>query len=659
MRSERLAWLIRHALPVLAALFVLLAGTAGYLYRLSLTLPDLDVDPDALRPAETSIVYAADGSVLGRWHGEQNRTVVPLDDVPRAMRDAVVAIEDARFYEHHGVDTRSIVRATWANADGRVREGGSTITQQLVKLLFTDGRRNLGRKIREALLAFELETKADKDRVLETYLNVVYFGSGAYGVESAAQAYLGKRASELTLPESAMLAGVISAPSRFSPLRDADAARRRRDAVLGRMRDLGKITEDERREAVAAPLGVVPPRDAAARAPYFVEWVKQQLIDELGTDAVYEGGLRVHTTLDPRLQAAAEGACRKLLPKSDDPEVALVCVEYRTGRVVALVGGRNFGADQFNLAVQGRRQPGSAFKPFVLVTALSKGVRPDESFAATPYSVRVRDGVWNVQNYENSPTAPTLTLRAATNRSVNAVYARLIMRVGAASVVKTAQRMGVTSPIEANPAIALGGLSKGVSPLEMASAYGTIASGGVATPPYAVERVTDARGRTLFEGASTGKRVIRRPVAVTASLMLHDVITSGTGTAARMDAWAAGKTGTTQSYRDAWFVGYAGEYSTSVWVGYRQAQVDMTDVHGVKVTGGSFPARIWRAYTIRALAEERSPVTVPPTGSMSGRKPAVVRICVKSMMLANKRCPDTIELYLEPSLIPETVCEDH
>ncbi|MBE0476911.1 MAG: PBP1A family penicillin-binding protein [Coriobacteriia bacterium] len=660
MSPERLTRVIKIVVGVLGAMFLALSAAGLYLYRLTLTLPDLETGPESVRPAETSVVYAADGSVIAEWHGEQDRKVVPLADVPVALRDAVVAIEDVRFYEHNGVDARAVVRAAWASAgEAGGRRGGSTITRQLVKLLFAGGERTPGRKVREALLAYQLETKADKDRVLETYLNVVYFGGGSYGVESAAQSYFGKHVSDLTLPESAMLAGLIGAPARYDPRQDPEAARRRRDLVLRRMRDAGAIGEAERREAESAPLDVVAPVDPREVAPHFVEWVKRQLMEEIGADAVYEGGLRVHTTLDPVLQAAAERAARASLPSPQDPEVALVCLEHRTGRVLSMVGGRDYESDRFNLAVQGRRQPGSAFKPFVLVTALEQGVRPDDVFASTPCSIRVRDGVWNVQNYENAGTAGRMTLRAATNRSVNAVYARLVMRVGPEKVVETARRMGIASPLEPNPAIALGGLSKGVSPLEMASAYGTIAAAGMLAPPHGITEVTDPKGKRLYAGGGDPSRAVPADVAVKASLMLHEVVESGTGTEAKLEEWAAGKTGTTQSHRDAWFVGYAGELVTAVWVGYREAQVDMTDVRGIKVTGGTFPARIWKSYMTRALEEQRAPAASSMEKPPRDGDAVLVRICASGMALANKRCSEALEMYLEPTLVPDRVCERH
>ena len=651
-----MASILKITAGILAVLMVASFAAGAYLVNLSKTLQNLAVDEGSIRTARTSVVYASDGSVLAEWHGEQDRTVVPYREMPKHLRNAVVAIEDRRFYQHSGIDMEGVARALRINAaSGETEQGGSTITQQLVKILFTDGKRTLTRKIREALLASQLSAKADKGKVLEIYLNTVYFGDGAYGAESAAQHYFGKHVSSLNLAQSATLAGVIRSPSRFSPTDAPKEALRRRNLVIAQMLDQGYVSASEARAASAAPLALSPPKSSGQVAPFFVEYVKQELIARLGADKVYSGGLRVYTSLDPSLQTLAETSAKQLSDKGD-PEVALVAVRYSTGEVLAMVGGRDYATNQFNLAVQGRRQPGSAFKPFVLVTALEKGVRPEHVFSAAPYRVRVTDGVWDVQNYENKITQGAMTLRAATNWSVNAVYARLIMKVGPRNVVKTARKMGITTPLEANPAIALGGLRTGVSPLEMASAFGTLASGGVRVPSTAITRVTDDRGRQIYAPKPKPKRVLTRAVAVQAALMLHDVVEQGTGTAAKMGTWAAGKTGTTQSYRDAWFVGWAGDVSTAVWVGHRAGQVPMTRVHGIAVTGGSFPARIWKQF-MSGATQVRSEAVTPATENTAGQM--LVRVCEDSMMLANARCPHTVEIYLEPGFVPKKTCTLH
>ena len=666
--SVRLASVLKITAGALVLVLIVLLGTAVYLYRLSSTLPDISAGEDVFESAQTSVVYASDGSVLSEWHGEEDRTVVALEEIPQHMRDAVIAIEDERFYSHNGVDARAIMRAFRANSEsGGVTQGGSTITQQLVKLYYTDGERTFTRKVKEALLAYELEARADKSDVLETYLNTVYFGQGSYGVESASEKFFGHPVSELTLDEAALLAGLIRSPARYSPIEHPDQALTRRDLVLRMMREQEHITSAEENEARDTTLAVAPPSEVADVAPYFVEYVRQTLIDQLGADEVYRGGLQVRTTLDPKLQKLAEQAAWGLLAGPDDPEVALVAVDHRTGHIVAMVGGRDFNTNQFNLAAQARRQPGSAFKPFVLVRALEEGIRPEQTYSASPYTVQVKDGTWKVENYEDQYAAATLTLRAATTWSVNAVFARLMMQVGAADVVETAKKMGIESPLEPNPAIALGGLSQGVTPLEMASAYGTIASKGMRVDPVGIALVTDAEGETLLEAEVAPERVLNEAVAVQASLMLHDVVQTGTGTSANIPGvWVAGKTGTTQEYRDAWFVGFAEDLSCAVWVGYPESQVEMTDVNGVRVTGGSYPAQIWKRFMTGAVAYQRKPVTPVAGGQVepapvpgAAAEPVLTSICPDSMQLANKRCPSPVEIYLDPALVPKEACSKH
>ncbi len=658
--SRRIGILLRVAAWVLALFVVACLGLGVYLYDVSQSLPDLEVDPDSLKAAQTSIVYAADGSVLAEWHGEEDRTIIPYANMPEHLRDAVVSIEDQRFYEHNGVDVQGIMRALKKNASaGEVQQGGSTITQQLVKILFTEGERTLDRKVREALLAYELEARADKDQVLGTYMNTVYFGRGAYGVESAARRFFGTRTESLSLAQSALLAGVIRSPSAYDPVKHPDEALVRRDLVLSEMRKQGHISLEQELAAASEPLVVAQHNEVSQFAPYFVEYVKQDMIDRLGEDRVYRGGLRIYTTLEPAVQRIAEKSARQLSRESD-PEVALVAVRHADGAVLAMVGGRDFSKNQFNLAAQGRRQPGSAFKPFVLVTALEQGVQPHQTFAATPFSVPVKDGVWKVQNYENAVTQKRLTLQAATNWSVNTVYARLIMRVGADKVAATAQRLGIQTTVNPDPAIALGGLKTGVSPLEMAAAFGTLANGGMRVPPSGIVKVTDDQGQLVYEPERTQERVLDRSVAMRASLMLHDVVERGTGSAARFGPWAAGKTGTTQSYRDAWFVGWSGDLTTAVWVGHPEAQVPMTKVHGIKVTGGSFPAKIWAQFMRGATNEMARPVT-PKTAAAdrSSGEEANVKICQDSMLLANKKCPRTVDIYLDRDLVPSATCAIH
>lgn len=660
MDRAALIKVLTRASGALAVVLVLLLAFAGYLAHLSTTLPDLRADPGVIEMAQTSVVYAADGSVLAEWYDAEDRTVVPYDSIPQSLKDAAVAIEDRRFYEHSGVDVQAIARAFSVNTGaGEVRQGGSTITQQTVKLLFTEGERTLKRKIEEALLALQLEGRADKDVVLGVYLNMVYYGHGAYGVQSAAQRFFGVDAPDLTLEQSALLAGCIQSPTRYDPFVNPSAALERRNLVLRVMRDEGCISDAEAADAAARPLGLAegaPIRQLVA--PYFVEYVRRDLLEELGSERLYRGGLRIHTTLDPAAQRAAEAAAKSVLPDPADPEVAIASVRWRDGAVVAVVGGRDFSAEQFDLATQGKRQTGSAFKPFVLAAALEEGHTLDSMWEATPFSTPVKDGIWHVENYENAITGGTYSLQTATTWSINTVYARLIMAVGADKVVDTAHRMGITSEINEDPAIALGGLTQGVSPLEMASAFGTIANGGLAVAPSGIDRVTDSEGELVYAPERDGTRAISAEVASTLAGALGQVYTAGTGSSANFGQWAAVKTGTAQSWRDAWLVGYSGELSTAVWVGYPKAQVAMDNVHGIRVTGGSFPAQIWKNYMQVASVGASAPQAVAPATPGAGEREQWVSytVCAKSMKLAGARCPETMELAFPAGAISDEVC---
>ncbi|MDY0340316.1 MAG: transglycosylase domain-containing protein [Coriobacteriia bacterium] len=668
MNKERLVTVLTWVSGVLAVTLVVLLAFAGYLTHLSITLPDLRADTSEIGLAQTSIVYAADGTVLAEWYDAEDRTVVPNESIPQSLRDAAVAVEDRRFYEHRGVDLQGIARALSVNADaGEVRQGGSTITQQTVKLLFTDGERTLQRKIKEALLAVQLESRADKEDVLGVYLNMVYYGHGAYGVQSAARRFFGIDAADLTLVQSSLLAGCIQSPTRFDPFVHPSDALERRNLVLRAMRDERLITEQEASAAIAEPLGLTEGEAATKRvAPYFVEYVRRELLEALGSERLYRGGLRIYTTLDPAVQRAAEEAARAVLPDPADPEVAIASVRWRDGSVVAVVGGRDFATEQFDLATQGRRQTGSAFKPFVLAAALEDGYTLDSMWEATPFSTPVKDGIWHVENYENAITGGEYSLQTATTWSINTVYARLIMAVGPDRVVDVAHRMGITSEINDDPAIALGGLTTGVSPLEMASAFGTIANSGKAIAPSGISHVTDSSGELVYEPDRAGTEAISTEVASTLAGALNQVFVNGTGVSANFGQWGAVKTGTAQSWRDAWLVGYSGELSTAVWVGYPKAQVAMEDVHGIRVTGGSFPAQIWKGYMQVASADSplvmagsagaTSPAPGTEIGSEDREDWVTYTVCTESMKLAGPNCPETIDLAFPRGALSDEVC---
>ncbi len=637
---------LRVALIALAAALALtgIAGCIAY-KRIAADLPDLSQPPEAL--AEKSIIYDRDGQVLVELFAEQNRTYVPLASIPIALRQGVIATEDKRFYEHEGVDPLGIARALWVDITQGKRHGGSTITQQYVVNTFVKRENTITRKVKEAILAYRLEKGYTKDEILEKYLNTIYYGHGAYGVQAAAEVYFGKNVQDLTVAESALIAGIIRSPGTYSPRNDPEAATNRRATVLSLMVENGYIDQPTRDAVAAEPITLAPPKPSDAKAPYFVEWVKQQLIDEYGPDAVFKGGLRVTTTLSLRAQEAAEAAIVSVLDRPDDPSAAIVAIDPKSGEVLAMVGGKDFNAQQFNVAVQGRRQPGSSFKPFVLVAGLEAGVNPEQAYESAAAQFTIPGGqTWKVTGASGGP----MRLRVATEKSVNSVFAQLILGVGADAVAKAARRLGVETPIKAVPAIALG--SQEVTPLEMASAYGTLANGGVHMPPHGLLAVSDVAGEPMLAASYEGTAAVDPAVAYLTTDLLKGVISRGTGTAAKLSRPAAGKTGTTQAYRDAWFVGYTPDLVAAVWVGYPDAQREMTDVHGRKVTGGSFPAEIWAAFMKAALEGVEARDFPRPGGLMNDT------ICLESGQQATGFCPETGSgLFL--SKFPPVPCEIH
>jgi penicillin-binding protein 1A len=587
--------------------------------------PDLNLTGPAV--AESTKIYASDGSLVTTLHAEQNRETVPLSQMPKVLRDAAVAIEDERFWHHTGVDVRAMVRAAWADAThGKVVQGGSTITEQYVKNVLADRERTVHRKVREAALAYQLEHKLGKSKILEGYLNTIYFGNGAYGVQAAADTYFGEPADKLTLPQAAMLAGLIRSPNNYDPYDHADAAATRRTAVLDKMASLHMITDQEAAAAKATPLGAVHKQVSDTYpAPYFVEAVKQQILDDPRYGAgespaerqqnLFNGGLRVYTTVDLAKQAEAEQAVAKVLSKpATDPEAAVVSLEPGTGNVRAIVGGRDFfgggGQAKFNLATQGQRPAGSSFKPFVLAAAVQQGISLHKLYPA-PQTLDLplpRGGVWHVRNFEDEGGG-TMDLVQATVHSINTVYARLILEVGPNEAVDVARRLGITSHLDPYPSAVLG--TNDVTPLEMASAYAALDNKGTAVSPVLITKVTKADGTVLYQHQPDPHPALAPEVVDQVRTVLEQVVQDGTGVAARIGRPVAGKTGTGEQWRDAWFVGFTPELVTSVWVGFADAQRSMVPpVTRVKVQGGTWPAQIWQLYMSAALAQ--TPVTPFP-----------------------------------------------
>lgn len=641
-------------LAIAIAILLFLSGTF-YLVSLAAELPRLE--KEAIKPPDqTTRIYAADGSLLADLHAEENRFLVKLKDVSPYMQKAIVAIEDERFYEHKGVDPVGILRSLYVDIKtGRPAQGASTITQQYVRNIYLSREKTLERKLKEAILAYRIEQIYSKETILEKYLNTVYFGNGCYGVETASQVYFGKPSKNLTLSEAALLAGIVQRPSYYNPYTNLEEVLKRRDIVLKKMLELNFITNDEYEKAIKEKIVLKPLRQRGYYfAPYFVEYVKDLLIKKYGVDRVFRGGLRVYTTLQPKAQIAAEKAVQSILDKPNDPDAALVSIEVETGKIIAMYGGKNFEKQKFNLAIQGKRQPGSSFKTFVLVAALEEGFSPYKTYESSPVNIPLSSGVWKVRNAEGGGMG-VITIRTATVHSVNAVFARLIMDVGPEKVVDVAKRMGITSKIRPFPSIALG--SEPVSVLEMASAYSTLARGGKKIDPIAIVKVTDSSGRIIDEFRPKAVKAIDPWVAYTTVDILKDVVRHGTGTRARIKWPCAGKTGTAQEYRDAWFVGFTPQISTAVWVGYKKAQIPMRNIHGfARVYGGTLPAMIWKKYMSVAM-EGKEYIDFPRP--QLDKDIIQVKICSESGLLATPFCPKTSIQFYKKGTAPKNFCEIH
>jgi penicillin-binding protein 1A len=569
---------------------------------------------ESVDPIEGSKIFDDNDEQITEFHVER-RIFVPLHQIPKVLRDAVIATEDARFYSHHGVDPTGIARAIYQNfRRGRIVEGGSTITQQLAKVLFLTPDKSLERKLKEAVLALTLEHRYSKDRILELYLNQIYFGQGAFGVEAASRTFLGKSVTDLTLAESALLAGLPKAPATYSPFEHPDAAKRRRATVLARMVETGVLKADQAKRASQAALALVPPERRRTTGQYFLEYVQQHLEQQYGADVVFKGGLQVYTTLSPSMQLKAETSVREGLralearrqasAKSrgdtdliERPEGALVAIEAQTGYVKAMVGGYDFFKSEFNRAVQARRQPGSAFKPFVFIAALESGMTPASVVDDSPveYPIGKSGKPWKPDNYDRKFRGP-ITYQQALEESINVATVKVQEQVGIRRTVDVARRLGVESPLGDNLSLALG--TSDLTLLELTSAYSALANQGTWVRPTAIRYVLDAQGKLLEENAPQGKQVLSPSVAYVITHMLKGTIERGTGTAARaLGRPAAAKTGTTNDYSNAWFVGYTPRLATGVWVGY-----DRPRSLGRDETGSRVAVPIWTAFMGQVLA---------------------------------------------------------
>jgi penicillin-binding protein 1A len=597
--------------------------------------------PKALPPIQTTFVYDRNGELLSTFHGSVDRTIIPMGQIPEHVREAVIAVEDARFYEHNGVDLRGTARAAWSDlVAGDAVQGGSTITQQLVKRVYA-GRyvegengvtdyvippRTVKEKVREVLLAIKVERTFSKDTILAKYLNTVYFGHGAYGIEAAAQTYFGIPARRLTIPQSATLAGILTAPEAYDPIDHPFDAKFRRDFALDRMVRYGYLDEQraerlKRKACCGIPVDLQRGSAAQIEAPgdseYFVQYVRETLARRYGQAAVFGGGLQVTTSLDLGYQAAAEDAIESHLPSPGDPGAALVAIDPSTGHILAMAGGTDFASSQLNLATfKGGtgRQAGSAFKAFTLAEAMEQGFGLDSRWYG-PNTITIDDPIcadqhgepWEPENAEGGGSS--YTLQSATAHSVNTVFAQLVVELGPDNVVDMAHELGIRSDLPEVCAVTLGSVA--VNPLEMTNAYATLSNRGVRFRASPLLQVRSPGGRIDEGVVPRGKQVVEKNVADLVTYTLQDVLDFGTGASAQISWPAAGKTGTAQDNVDAWFCGYTVQIAACVWVGYPQGQIPLENVEGVPlVFGGTIPAAIWQDFMEVAMAD-KEPIAFP------------------------------------------------
>ena len=620
--SRRLLIVSLVAAPFVILLLTAVGGTAVF---------GASCDLNSLQPVTAganSFVYAWDGSLLGAIPAERNRTPVGRSAISPWMGRATVAIEDRRFYQHGGIDPVGIMRAVVADARaGKIVQGGSTITQELVRNLYLSRAQTLHRKLVEACLAIKLSRAWSKDRILTAYMNEVYYGNHAYGIEAAAETYFSVGARDLNLPQAALLAGLPQAPSLYDPFHSPTAALARRGEVLKAMLSGGDITAAQYASASHDRSLHLRPGNAYTRIrePYFFNYVEDQLQQEYGANTVRSGGLKVYTTINPHLQRAAHAAITHVLTEKTDPAASIVSIDPRTGAIRAMtaVSPGNAG-NQFNFATSALRQPGSTFKAIVLTAAVARGMDPFHTYyLSAPFYYAPDD--WTVQTYEHT-YAGVESVASATVQSDNTVFARLAVDVGPQNIVDMAEKLGIRSPLKAVPSLTLGSI--GVTPLDMASAYATIAAGGVYSKPMAITKVVLPNGR-VDEAAGWGKpqreRVIPDWVASTVTQVLEQNMLYGTGTGAHLSGRTdAGKTGTTDKYADAWFCGYYPFLEATVWIGYPKGEIPMLNVHGIAVSGPSFPASIWHLFMESAVGNRkdvpfREPASTPEWTTWRGQ----------------------------------------
>lgn len=669
-RRTRFPWRFFFTV-VLIAVFGSAGAVFGLVRWLRQDLPSPEQIASIQAPVKTT-VFDARGRVLHEFYRE-NRSTVPLKSIPRHLVNATLSTEDRNYYRHWGVDLWGVARAAVTDVmHMRRTQGGSTITQQLARNLFLTHERSFTRKLKEVALAIELERNYSKDQILEMYFNQIYFGEGAYGVEAAAKTFFAKPLGELGLQECALLAGIPANPSSYSPRRRPQAALARRSKVLRNMLVTRAITQVEFDAAQQSALGVTATRYSNDRAPYFVEMVRLHLDEKYGSNAVYEGGMKVYTTLDIDLQESAERALERHMTRLEADmklkvthasysaaaqstgktpylQSALVAIDPRTGHVRALVGGRDWNESNFNRATQARRQPGSAFKPFVYVAAMDNGFKPTDIMVDEPVSFPGGDGKpYEPQNYDREFRGP-VTLRYALQQSINIPAIKLLRKVGTSLVATYAKRMGIKTPLGQNLSLALG--SSEVTLYELTSAYGVLADRGVRNEPVFVLKVEDKAGEVLERHTPRPMEVLTEATSATMTSMLQSVMDHGTGYPARAAGFtipAAGKTGTMDEYKDAWFVGYIPSLVCGVWVGY-----DEKRYIGPGMTGGRAALPIWTEVMISATRGRPVEGFPAPAGTVE------CVVCAETGMLATVACPNTTSEMFAEGAEPAELCSAH
>lgn len=597
---------IQVSLFLLAISGLLTMGITATLYLLAaLNLPDIGSMAD-YQPHATTLIFDKDGETIG-WSFTENRQLLALDEMPKLLTNAFVAAEDARFFQHQGVDAWSITRALVHNIkDGGRGQGASTITQQVARSLLLSPEKTYTRKIKEAILAYRIDKFLSKEEILHIYLNQIYLGEGAYGVSAAARTYFGKSVKDLTLAEISILAGLPQAPSRYSPFKHFERAKSRQVYVLNRMAEDGFITPTAARKAYLDPLLWAAQTGPPSAAEYFVQQVKNHVSNTYGRELLNEGGLKIYTTLDLDLQKNAANAVQQGIaqwkirqPKGGPPpQSALICLEAGSGKVLAMVGGSEFQASQFNRATQARRQPGSAFKPIIYATALEKGFTPNSVIDDSPVEFKSGNGIWRPKNYNGRFAGPT-TLRNALIHSNNIVTIKLLQTVGTKPTIKLAQDLGITSPLTPNLSLALG--SSVLSLMELTAAYSVFADNGQYHPPSLITKIVDRNGNILEQYESKPHQALDPRIAYQITYLLKGVIEEGTAKKAQGIPFSAGKTGTTDQNIDAWFIGYTPRLVTGVWVGY-----DKLQSLGKKETGGQAAAPTWLTFMMEAVNYQAS-----------------------------------------------------